>query len=667
VSVSEQFEYLFKPLKIGPMTVRNRIFMSGAATRFYPGDGVPDDRSLAFWEARAAGGAGLLTIPCYPFPLTTFAPPTALGGDDDKAIPVLEKVAQMIHKYGTRCFGQLNHPGNYYPGRSFGGGATWSPSPVYRVNRFVPGLQENGHEMEVEDIKRAVGAYSVAAAKFKKAGFDGIEIAAISGCLLGQFISPAMNIRTDEYGGNLENRIRILLEIIDAVRESVGGNLAVGVRFTADEFLDWTWWSKESGNTLESAKEIAKKLEATGKLDYLFPCVGTEDTVHMPSMYFPIGSFVHMSAEIKREINLPVFTIGRINDPVQAEQILSSHQADMIGMFRGLVADPELPKKAQEGRLEEIRHCIGCNHGCVGTFTPRLPLSCTVNVQAGREKTFVISPAESKRKVLIVGGGAAGLEAARVAALRGHNVSLYEKEDILAKNLILAAQAPGRGGWEDAARYYTYQMKILKVNVQLGMFVSPGKVEEMVKREGYEAVVIATGATPFIPEVRGIDTAEVKILEAHEVLEKSVEVGGEVLVVAYENHSIGLTTADYLVEKGKRVEVIIDSVYAGSRFDWSTLSSIYTRLLANKVIITPLSGLTEVRGKNLIVCNVQTGEKRIIDKMDTVIFATDGRPNDALYRSLKGKVSMLYQIGQCLAPRSMLDSVLDGAMTASEL
>lgn len=665
--MAEQFEHLFTPLKIGPVTVSSRIFMSGAATRYYQGWTVPDDRSIAFWEARAAGGAGLLTIPCYPIPMTTLAAPTALGAEDDKAIPALEKTVETIHKHGAKCFGQLNHPGNYYPARAFGGGATWAPSPVYRVNTFVPGLQEMGHEMEVDEIKRAVKSYAIAAEKYKKAGFDGVDIPAITGLLLGQFISPAMNIRTDEYGGSMDNRLRFLIEIIDAVRDTIGPDLALGVRFTAEEFVDWTWWSKEKGNTLEEGKQIAKKLEATGKLDYIFPCAGTGSAAHMPSMYFPIGSFTYIGGEIKREVDIPVFTIGRINDPVQAEQILAEHQADMIGMYRGLVADPELPKKAREGRLEEIRHCVGCNHGCVGTFTPRLPLACAMNVQAGREKTFVISPAEEKKKVLVIGGGAAGLEAARVAALRGHEVSLYEKENKAGMDLLLAAKAPGRGGWEDAVRYFSHQMKLLHVNVQLDQFVSSEMVEELIEKEGYNAVIVATGAAPFIPEVPGSESAGIPIVNALEVLDGKAEAGENVLVVAYESYSIGLTVAEFLAEKGKKVEVLSDSVYAGSRFDYGTLPSIYTRLLTHGVTITPLSGLREIHGKSLVVHNVLTGAERTIDTVDTVVFATDGRPNDELYHSLKGKVKELYRVGQCLAPRSLLDSVLDGAMAANKL
>jgi len=506
--MSNEFKHLFEPIQIKNITIPNRIFMSNAAHRFYPGSQAPNERVLYYYEARAKGGLGLhITGSHYVSPLTTAEFPTAY--QDDSVIPILKKQADTIHQYGTKVFGQLGHFGNYYTGRGAGGGSTWSPSPVWRRNLFAPGWQEIAHEMDEKEIRVFVKDFGAVAKRFKEAGYDGVEIGAMYGLLQNQFLSSAMNIRSDKYGGSLENRMKFLLETIDSIREAVGPDFVVGMRFTADEFIDHVWWTKNHGNTLDDAKEIAKKLEATGKIDYLFPCASSIGPAHVPPMNYPLAPFVYLCAAIKEAVSIPVFTNGRINDPVLAEKILADYQADMIGITRGLIADPEFPNKAREGRVEEIRKCIGCNEGCIGSYFPRLPLCCAMNVEAGREKDFVISPAATKKEVMIIGGGAAGLETARVAALRGHHVSLYERDDRLAPELELAAKVPGREGFEDARRYFTYQMNLLGVEIHLETTIT----DDMVKSQGSDVVVVATGALPFVPEISGAESGTVKVVE----------------------------------------------------------------------------------------------------------------------------------------------------------
>lgn len=662
------FENMFSPLQIGSVSLPNRIFMSAGNTKYFSGVAAPNDRAINFWKARAAGGVGLIiTGQHHPFPLTTASPPSAYESDD--IIPALKRVSDAIHKHGTKCFGQINHPGASFTARLAGGGATWSvKSPVYRQNSVNPSGQDVGHEMNADDIKRAVKSYAATALRFKQAGYDGVEIRAVLGFFQAQFISNVMNLRGDEYGGKLENRIRFLYETLAAVREAVGPDFVVGTRFTADEFWDRMWWSNKKGNTIEQGKEIAKILAESGNLDYLFPCAGSVFyPTHVPSMYYPLGAFVYLASEIKQVVDLPVFTIGRINDPVRAEEILASGQADMVGMFRGLVADPELVNKARTGKSEELRRCIGCCEGCTTHSGLSLPLSCTINVQAGREKEFVIHPAENKKKVLVIGGGGAGLETARIAAVRGHQVSLYEKEDTLARALKTAARAPGREGWEDVIRYYAQQMNRLKVDVHLNAFITPQVVEEMIQKEGYGVVVVATGSEPFIPEISGMNDTELTVVEARKVLNGTASTGEQVLLVAHENHSVALTTADFLAERDKTVEVITESLYAGPQLDVSTSETIHTRLLMKGVTITPLTGLKEIRGKNPIVYNVLTGAERQVENVDTIVIAAESRPNDLLFRALKGKVEALYMVGQCVSPRRLLDSIFDGARVGNSL
>ncbi|MCD6361664.1 MAG: FAD-dependent oxidoreductase [Armatimonadetes bacterium] len=653
--MEEQFKKLFTPLQVGNVIIPNRIFMSNAAHRFYSGTAAPNERVLYYYEARAKGGAGLLiTGPHYPSPLTTSGSSTAY--QDDNVIPILKKQADTIHQYGTKVFAQLGHPGSYITGRGAGGGATWGPSPTWRRNLFAPGWQEIAHEMDVDEIKRFVRDYGSAARRVKEAGYDGVEIMSMVGLLHAQFLSSAMNIRTDEYGGSMENRMRFLLETVDSIREAVGSDFVVGVRFTADDFIDRVCWTENHGNTLDDTKEIAKKLEATGKFDYLFPCATAYGPAHVPPMNYPLAPFIYLTAAIKEVVNLPVFGNGRINDPILAEKILTDNQADMIGITRGLIADPEFAKKARENRLDEIRKCIACNEGCTGGHYPRLPLCCALNVEAGREKDFVITPADEKKSVMVIGGGAAGLETARVAALRGHKVSLYEEQDVLAPELLLAAKSPGRGGFDDAARYYTYQMSLLGVDVHLNTTIT----SDMVLKQDNDAVVIAIGATHSIPEIPGAESSSVNVVEMRQVLREEMEIGQNVIIADYENHLYGLDVADFLASKGKKVELFNESVFAGGMADYHTIHVAYTSVLSKGVTVTPLTAIKEIKGNKVVVYNLLTNAEREIEEVDTVVVCTDGAGNDSLYHSLKGKVKALYRVGQCVSPRRMLDSIFDG-------
>jgi 2,4-dienoyl-CoA reductase-like NADH-dependent reductase (Old Yellow Enzyme family)/thioredoxin reductase len=649
------FKNLFSPLELGPVTVSNRIFLSNVAHRFYAGNQAPNDRVLGFYEARAKGGVGLIiTGPHCPAPLTTARIPTAY--QDDRVIPELKKQADTIHQYGTKVFAQLEHVGNYSTGRSLGGGATWSPSATPRRNLFASGMQEIGHPMEQEDLRRFIDDYAAAAKRIKKSGYDGIEIMAMYGLLHAQFLSPASNLRSDAYGGNFNNRLRFLLETIAAVRDAIGPELALGVRYTADEFVDQVWWSEQRGYNLDEGKKIAQILTETGELDYLFPCAPSYGPAHVPPMNFPLGAFVYLSAEIKAIVDLPVFGVGRINDPTLADRIVADHQADMIGISRGLIADPEFPKKAREGRVEEIRKCVGCNEGCVGGYFPRLPLCCSMNAEAGRERDLSLAPAKTPKRVMVVGGGAAGLETARVAAARGHRVRLYEKNNTLGSELMLAAKAPGREGFQDAQRYFAHQMDILGVDVRLNTTVTAG----MADFEAFDAVVVATGALPFIPRIKGADGADLKLVEMRQVLHDELEIGDRIVVADYENHLYGLDTAEFLARRGKQVELLNESIYAGGMVDYHSIHVIYENVLRKGVVLTPLSAIKEIRGAQVVVYNLLTDAEKIIEDVDAIVVCSDGRPNDGLYQDLKGKVGALYAVGQCLAPRKMLDSIYDG-------
>lgn len=645
----EQYQHLFTPLKIGTITAPNRIVMNAHIHRLHPPATAPNEQLIHYYQARARGGAGLLITSSILSGLTT-AGYTALL--DKEALPAFASFVKSIHECGTPVIAQFLHEGSSGAGQRMLGGAPVAPSAIARKGIFP---KEVPHKMDIADIQRVVKTYADAAYRMREAGYDGVEIAAIFGMLLASFMSPAYNERSDEYGGSLENRLRLPLEIIDAVRASVGHDFVVGMKIDGDEYLD-------GGLTLDDMKVIAPKLEASGKLDYINVGAGAMLPMHVPPMFFPLGPVVYLAAGIKEVVNLPVIAGGRINDPVIAERVLEDNQADMVAMTRALIADPELPNKAKAGQEDLIRRCIACNDACwPPVFSPAAPIACTVNPEAGREKIMAIKPAAAKKSIMVIGGGAAGLETARVAALRGHRVSLYEKADELGGQLNIAAKAPGRADFAEVVRYYTYQMKALDVEIHLGTTVD----KEMVKKENPDAVVIATGSLPVIAE--SLPGNGDRMAHVRDVLLEKVEVGHKAVVVAEEHHMQALSVADFLAERGVKVEVLTPAIYAGSHLDAATLEIIYARLLTKGVVITVLTRVKEIKEDTVIVFNVLTNLERQIKGIDTVVVATSGKADDALYRSLKGEISELHLAGQCLSPRTLRDSILDGARVGRTL
>lgn len=640
----QEFKHLFSPIKLGAVTLPNRIVMTGAHHR------LSGEKLVRYFAARAKGGAGMI--------MSSPHPPQAMK---EEMIPSLKQITDAVHQYPTKIFAQLFHNGARAWGRGTGGGAPFAASPIKIAQTFKTRGQNVPREMDKDDIKRTVSTYGSAALVMKKAGFDGLEIMAAWGTLQSEFLSGVLNVRTDEYGGSLENRTRFLLECIAAIRENVGPDFPLGVRFNGDELVGRVWWTDKRGNTLDDAKDIARIIESTGKVNYLFPCADAFGAGHIPPMNFPLGAFAYLAAGVKEAVELPVLAVGRINDPVLAESILENNQADLIGMPRALICDPEMPNKAQQGRLEEIRRCIGCNEGCVGPNFMAQPIACTLNYETGREDMGPIKAAENKKTVMVIGGGAAGIETARVAALRGHDVNLYEKGNVLAMELDIAAKAPGREDFTEAKRYLTNQIKLLNINVHLGVTVTP----EMVKELKPDAVVVATGGIPFIPEIPGADSA--KVVETRQVLLEEEDIGQNVLVVDYQNHTYALDVAGFLLDRGRKIELITEAAYSGSEADIFTTQMAYFSTLSRGLIITPLTGVKEIKGTSVIVYNILTNQERQIDGIDTIVVCTDEKPNDALYRSLKGQVKELYLVGQALSPRRLLDSIADAYVTAAKL
>ncbi|MFH0843857.1 MAG: FAD-dependent oxidoreductase, partial [Pseudomonadota bacterium] len=634
------------------VTIPNRIALLGHNHRFRARNAVPNDREIRYLEERAKEGVGLIiagpaqvasptTVPCYN------------AAQDEAAIPAWAKLADVIHGHGAKVIVQLTNNGKLTTVRDMTGAAL-GPSPLSPLG-LTPGGEEVTHEMDKEEIGQMVRAYATAALNMKKAGFDGVQIRSIRGMLIASFLSAAMNKRTDEYGGSTENRLRIVLEIAEEIRSLVGTQFMVGIRFDADEFL-------LDGTVLDEAKTMAQLMDASGHFDFLEVGQGAERMAHVPPMYFPLGAFVYLGAAVKSVVKIPIIQGGRINDPVMAEQVLKDNLVDMVGMVRPFIADPEFLKKTREGRIDEIRKCLACNEACLGTpVAESVPISCLWNPEAGREREFGIKPAQVKKRVMVIGGGPAGCEAARVAAIRGHRVVLYEKENELGGQLRIAGKAPGRLDFLEPPRWYTLQLKKLGVEVHLGTVATA----EMIREKRPDAVVMATGSVPGKLDVPGGDRSTV--VGVRDVLEEKVETGNHVVVVAKDKAMIGTSVADWLSERGKSVEVLESAIYVGTQIDQATLPMIYARLLKKGVRLTPMTRVKAIEEKAVIVANVLTGVERRIEPVDTVVLADVGTADDDLYRALKGEIKELFLIGAALAPRKLFDVIWDGARVGREI
>jgi len=510
--------------------------------------------------------------------------------------------------------------------------------------------------MEADEISEVIQAFGQAAKRVRQSGLDGVEVHA-SGSLVGQFMSPLTNRRTDGYGGNLDNRLRFPFEIIDAVRANIGEERLLGMRIFGDEMVD-------GGLNQDNMKAIASRLAETGKIDYLsivggspVNLVGTAMTV--PPMYVPLGFSVYLAAGIKEVVDIPIVCSGRINDPVQAEKILADGYADMVGVARALICDPELPNKAREGRSDDIIRCVACNEGCWGRRKRGTFITCVQNPVTGREEEWSsIDRATAKKRVMVVGGGPAGLEAARLCAQRGHEVTLYEQRAELGGQILIAARAPLREEYGDIARYLANQVRKVGVRVKLDIKVTMG----VVRAQNPDVVIVATGSTPFVPDIPGADGGNV--VNVWDVLEERVGVGRRVVVVDGDKGQQGCSTAEFLADQGKEVELLSRSLHVGADIDSHTWPLLRRRLIEKGVVLSPHTWVKRITEDKVLVYDLLTFAEKEIEGVDTVVLALGGKANDDLYRSLKGQVKELYAMGDCVVPRTVEKAIYEGHRVA---
>ncbi|MDP2659720.1 MAG: FAD-dependent oxidoreductase [Dehalococcoidia bacterium] len=633
------FPKLFEPIQIGSMSLKNRIILSGINVNYAAEDGTVTKRLKDFYVERARGGAGMVqTGIAYVDPLGRFFT-NMMGIHDDSVIPGLKDLADGVHAYGAAFVVQLCHVGRYASSQIIGQQPVAPSAVASRVSHEMP------RELTNDEIKAIVGSFAQGARRAKAAGADAVDLAGAVGYMIAQFFSPYSNRRTDEYGGSLDNRLRFVREIIQAIRGTAGKDYPIMIRISGDEFLP-------GGNTLDDMKLVAQGLEEAGVASINVIPGWHESPVPLVSWHVSPGQYVYLAEEIKKVVKVPVIASNRINTPELAERVIAEGRVDMVTMARALIADPELPQKAQQGRISEIRPCVACNQGCYDRLFANQDIACMSNPAAGREEEFAPQPAAKPRKVMVVGGGPAGMEAARVAAIRGHRVSLYEKSESLGGQLALAAVPPGKDEINSLVAYFSNQMSSLGVDVKLGQEAT----SDIVDAEKPDVVIVAAGARPIVPALPGIDGQNV--VTAHAVLAGKAKVGGKVVVVG--GGQVGLETADFLVEQGKQVTILEMLDKLGPDLG-VTVRWIVMKKTAERGIKT-IAGARVLEITSSGVVYEKDGARQTVDA-DTVVLAVGARAEKRLAEDLENKVEV-YSVGDCVRARKALDAIYEGAKVA---
>ncbi len=650
---------LFSPLELGPVTLSNRIVSPPHGTGFADG-GLPSERQLRYYETRARGGAALIVVGS----LHVHEPQWAIPGEnlaaDPRAVEGYRRIAEAVHAHGTLISGQL-----HFSGRQLGGGG--HRRPVLAASPLAsPQVREIPKEMEPWEIEDLIERFAAGAANVRAGEWDGVEVFCSQGYGLNQFLSPSSNHRDDEWGGSLENRMRLLLRVVRVVREEAGPGMLVGIRLSLDDMV-------EGGLTIEESVLVAGALEDSGDVDYInASAASTKDwPLWIADMSVEQGLFVPLAADLRRAVRLPIAIATRIKDPLHAESILAEGNVDLVGMNRALIADPDLPRKAREGRLDEIRPCINSNQGCLNRLLSGYPMSCTVNPAVGREAEVGargsdvdgFAPADPARRVAVVGGGPAGMQTAVVAAGRGHEVVLFEEQERLGGQIRPAALASARRELAEICDWLERELARLGVELLLGERADAAALAS------FDAVVVATGSTPdrsgfasFRPHVREVPGHDLPhVLTSWEALRRPDEVGEKVVVFEDDPHVQATTTAELLAEHGRRVTIVTRNQQVGLSIGAVNLEFLYKRLYGAGIEMVDCTWVDEITADGVRCSNVYS-EAPSFYEADTVVLCTGNLVRDGVFRELAGATAApeLHRVGDCLAPRKLDDAIWDG-------
>ena len=633
----EALKILFSPFTIGRMELKNRLAMAPIGAVYPSFDGFLRPEFRDFILARARGGVAMIILADAGVGFTSLDV-EVLPGVLEKMVASAKEMVKAVHREDVRIGVQLHHSGRQLdfliPGAQVVG-----PSPIPWSKRApVP------KELSPEEIENLIRNYVAAAVRVREAGFDFVEVKACHGYLLSSFLSPHSNRRTDSYGGDLKNRARLTLEIIRGIKEKLGRDFLVSCRFNGADHI-------EGGLNLEDTRGLARLLVEQGT-DFLSVTAGVYGSypVIVPPYDAPPGCYLHLAAAIKKDVNVPVIAVGRINDPRMAEEILQAGKADILAMGRALLTDPDLPRKAREGRFEDIRKCIACNQGCQDKLGG-LETTCLVNPEVAKERFMELVPAPVAKKVLVIGGGPAGMETARVAALRGHQVHLYEKDKELGGQWKLAAIPPGKEGFADLTKYLSAQLQKLGVKLHLGTRVTA----KIVEAENADVIVLATGATPVKPKLGVGVTGD--LIMAGDVLSGKIETGEQVLVVG--GNALGLEVAAFLAFRRKKVEVVEMMNSIGRDLGPTVRWHLRHKLNEMKVKVSPSTKVVSISGRTVTVVDQENRELR--REIDSVVIAAGSKSNNRLAKQVRGKALEFYAVGDAVKPRNGLFAMREGA------
>ena len=643
------YRYLWTPLALGPITARNRIVFSAHLTN-YARDGKPTEQHAAYYEARAAGGAGLIITEEHSTHPTDWPYEKLIHGFHRDVIPGYRMITDAVHRHRVPILAQINHNGGQ-ASSMYSRLPVWAPSAVADpLFREVPKAATHA---EIDEI---VAGYALVAGHCAEGGFDGVELQCSHSSIVRGFLSPATNKRTDEYGGSLANRCRLLVDIVAAVRRAIGGGLALGVRICGDELI-------EGGTTIDDAVVIAKLVEATGNVDYINTSIGVATAslfMIEASMHVPPGYAMFIPSAIRKAVDLPVVGVGRFKDPLQAERALAEGHCDLVGVVRGQIADPDFAAKAKAGATDDIRLCLSCNQECVGRMGLNRWLGCIENPRTGNEAAIAAKRGRvpAPKRVIVVGAGPAGLQAAIAAARRGHAVTVYEKERHAGGQVRLAASVPNRAELGDMIRNQLTECRRLGVTIEYEVSAWPGLVAE----QRPDHVIIAMGAEPqrpwWVP-----DDAE-RVVDVRAVLDGTASPTGDVVVIDELGFHHATSVAELLADRGCSVEIVTNGMVVGQDLG-------ITLDMENWWMRAGAKGI--VQSTDLVAMGMgEPGPRRTINLLhhptgvtvtrdpDWVVLAVPAGPVEWLYHELAASGISVERIGDCVAPRRAHAAVIEG-------